>query len=113
MRENEKKDKVMLLNYQSLVGEWYGCSSWESNIKQNTVFIHCLMQINSTIRRTNKDGSINTRPDWLRIYSYSRFSKTTIETGPADSTETPWYVYVRTKVVNIRNLNFGKRNWIR
>jgi hypothetical protein len=25
--------------------------------------------------RTNKDGSINTRPDWLRIYSYSRFSK--------------------------------------
>jgi hypothetical protein len=38
--------------------------------------------------RTNKDGSINTRPDWLRIYSYSRFSKTTIETGPADSTET-------------------------
>jgi hypothetical protein len=30
--------------------------------------------------RTNKDGSINTRPDWLRIYSYSRFSKT-IETG--------------------------------
>jgi hypothetical protein len=25
--------------------------------------------------RTNKDGSINTRPDWLRIYSYSRFLK--------------------------------------
>jgi hypothetical protein len=65
------------------------------------------MQINSTIRRTNKDGSINTRPDWLRIYSYSRFSKTTIETRPADSTETPWYVYVRTKVVNILNWRRG------
>jgi hypothetical protein len=31
--------------------------------------------------RTNKDGSINTRPDWLRIYSYSRFSKTTMGPG--------------------------------
>jgi hypothetical protein len=70
------------------------------------------MQINSYTERTNKDGSINTRPDWLRIYSYSRFSKTTIETGPADSTETPWYVYVP-KVVNIRNLNFGEEELIR
>jgi hypothetical protein len=28
-----KKEKQVMLNYQSLVGEWYGCSSWESNIK--------------------------------------------------------------------------------
>jgi hypothetical protein len=56
MRENEKQ--VMLKLSELVVGEWYGCSSWESNIKQNTVFIHCLMQINSTIRkRTNKTDS--------------------------------------------------------
>jgi hypothetical protein len=52
--------------------------------------IHCLMQINLTIRREQIKTAVFTRPDWLRIYSYSRFSKTTIETGPADSTETPW-----------------------
>jgi hypothetical protein len=46
MRENEKKSKVMLLKSELVVGEWYGCSSWESKQKQNTVFIHCLMQIN-------------------------------------------------------------------
>jgi hypothetical protein len=59
--------------------------------------------------RTNKDGSINTRPDWLRIYSYSRFSKTTIETGPADSTETPWYVYVPNKSSEYPQLEFWRR----
>jgi hypothetical protein len=64
------------------------------------------MQINSTIRREQIKSSINTRPDWLRIYSYSRFSKTTIETGPADSTETPWYVYVPNKSSEYPQLEF-------
>jgi hypothetical protein len=61
--------------------------------------------------RTNKDGSINTRPDWLRIYSYSRFSKTTIETRHADSTETPWYVRSE-QSSEYPQLEFWK-NWIR
>jgi hypothetical protein len=55
----------------------------ESNIKAK-YSIHSLFDADKTIRREQiKDGSINTRPDWLRIYSYSRISKTTIETGPA------------------------------
>jgi hypothetical protein len=58
--------------------------------------------------RTNKDGSINTRPDWLRIYSYSRFSKTTIETGLQIQQKLLGMCTFRTKVVNIRNLNFGR-----
>jgi hypothetical protein len=56
--------------------------------------------------RTNKD-SINTRPDWLRIYSYSRFSKTTIETGLQIQKLLGMCTF-RKKVVNIRNLNFGE-----
>jgi hypothetical protein len=61
--------------------------------------------------RTNKDGSINTRPDWLRIYSYSRFSKTTIETRPADSTETPLVCVRSNKSSEYPQLEFWKRNW--
>jgi hypothetical protein len=56
--------------------------------KQNAVFIHCLMQINLdyTEREQIKTAVLLIfRPDWLRIYSYSRFSKTTTETGPADN----------------------------
>jgi hypothetical protein len=55
--------------------------------------------------RTNKDGSINTRPDWLRIYSYSRFF---IETGLQIQQKLLGMCTFRTKVVNIRNLNFGE-----
>jgi hypothetical protein len=84
------------------------CSSWESNIKQK-YSIHSLFDADKlTIRREQiKDGII--RPDWLRIYSYSRFSKTTIETGPADSTETPWYVYVPNKSSEYPQLEFWRR----
>jgi hypothetical protein len=110
MRENEKKKGHALKLSELVVGEWYGCSSWESNIKAK-YSIHSLFDADKFdyTERTNKDGSINTRPDWLRIYSYSRFSKTTIETGPADSTETPWYVYVPNKSSEYPQLEFWRR----
>jgi hypothetical protein len=80
----------------------------ESNIKAK-YSIHSLFDADKTIRREQiKDGSINTRPDWLRIYSYSRISKTTIETGPG-STETPWYVYVPNKSSEYPQLEFWRR----
>jgi hypothetical protein len=84
------------------------CSSWESNIKAK-YSIHSLFDADKfDYTRENNKGSINTRPDWLRIYSYSRLLKQPSKPGLQDSTETPWYVYVPTKVVNIRNLNFGE-----
>jgi hypothetical protein len=38
-----------------------------------------------------------------------KVSKTTIETGPADSTETPWYVYVPNKSSEYPQLEFWRR----
>jgi hypothetical protein len=47
------------------------------NQKKAKYSIHSLFDADKFdyTERTNKDGSINTRPDWLRIYSYSRFLK--------------------------------------
>jgi hypothetical protein len=79
------------------------------NQKKAKYSIHSLFDADKFdyTERTNKDGSINTRPDWLRIYSYSRFSKTTIETGQIQQKLLGMCTF-RTKVVNIRNLNFGE-----
>jgi hypothetical protein len=79
MRENEKQGHALKLS-ELVVGEWYGCSSWESNIKAK-YSIHSLFDADKFdyTERTNKDG-INTRPDWLRIQLF-KVSKTTIKPG--------------------------------
>jgi hypothetical protein len=47
----KKKSKVMLKLSELVVGEWYGCSSWESNIKAK-YSIHSLFDADKlTIRR--------------------------------------------------------------
>jgi hypothetical protein len=51
MRKMKKKGHALKLS-ELVVGEWYIVAVGNQTLKN--VFIHCLMQINSTIRRTNK-----------------------------------------------------------
>jgi hypothetical protein len=67
--------------------------------KKQKYSIHSLFDADKSDyeERTNKDGSINTRPDWLRIYSYSRFSKKQPSKPGLQIQQKPWYVYVPNK----------------
>jgi hypothetical protein len=62
------------------------------------------------MERTNKDGSINTRLIGTVIQG---FLKQPSKPGLQIQQKLLGMCTFQTKVVNIRNLNFGERNWIR